>query len=335
MYQFAIIGCGRIAQRHAEQIARTGRLRAVCDILPERAAAMAAIYDATPYSSIDALLAQEKEVGIISVCTPNGWHAEHVIKSLQAGRHVLCEKPLCLTSAAAWQIIETEKYTGRRLFVVKSNRYNPVLQQLQSLLRSGQLGKVYSFHLSCLWNRPPAYYGDWHGTLFPDGGTLYTQFSHYIDAMISLFGMVREVKGYATNAAHEGAIEFEDTGVAALQMENGSLGSFHWSVNAFRANHEIALTVLASKGTVRISGPYLNEVQYYAAEAPSPFTSGGNGSNDYGSYSGSMSNHRQVYDHLLRALDGADESFANAFDGLHTVTTIEKIYKAVSPTRGS
>ena len=219
--------------------------------------------------------------------------------------------------------------------MVKSNRYNPILQQLQSLLQSGKLGKVYSFHLSCLWNRPPAYYADWHGTLFPDGGTLYTQFSHYIDAMISLFGPVAEVKGFAANAAHEGIIEFEDSGVAAMQMQNGSLGSFHWSVNAYQANHEIALTVLSEKGTVRIAGAYLNEVQYYSSEVPSPFKGEGNGSNEYGSYKGSMSNHEQVYDHLLRAIEGKEDGFANAFDGLHTVETIEKIYKAVSPTRGN
>jgi predicted dehydrogenase len=89
-------------------------------------------------------------------------------------------------------IIETEKFCRRKLFVVKSTRYNPLLQQVKKLLADGKLGAVYSFHLSCLWNRPDAYYQDWRGKLFPDGGTLYTQFSHYIDAMLWLFGDVAQ-----------------------------------------------------------------------------------------------------------------------------------------------
>lgn len=329
MYQFALIGCGKIAQRHAENIQRIGKLKAVCDIVPERAEALAKNYQCAAYYNIDELLAHETGVDMVSVCTPNGYHAEHAIKSLQAGKHVLCEKPLCLTTAAAWQMIETEKFCRRRLFVVKSNRYNPVFVQLKELLDRHQLGKVYSFHLSCLWNRPVEYYTDWHGKLFPDGGTLYTQFSHYIDAMISLFGEPEEVKGYRKNMAHPNRMEFEDTGVASLRMKNGSLGSLHWSVNAYRKNHEIGLTVLAEKGTIRIGGEYLNEIQYQLTESEISFGLPQNLQNDYSFYKGSMSNHAEMYRHLLRALEGKDDSFANAYDGLRTVEAIEKIYQAV------
>jgi len=329
MYQFALVGCGKIARRHAENIQRIGVLVAVCDCIPERADAIAKEYSCKAYYSIDDLLKQETNIDVISVCTPNGFHAEHSIKSLQAGKHVLCEKPLCLTSAAAWQMIETEKFSRRRLFVVKSNRYNPILVQLKKLVDQNTLGKIYSFHLSCLWNRPREYYADWHGRLFPDGGTLYTQFSHYIDAMLSLFGDLGEVKGYRKNFAHQDCIEFEDTGVASLYMKNGTLGSLHWSVNAYQKNHEIALTILAEKGTLRVGGEYLNEVQYQLTENNSKFELPQNLSNNYSTYKGSMSNHAEVYQHLLKALSNEDNSFANAFDGLKTVEAIEKIYRAV------
>jgi UDP-N-acetyl-2-amino-2-deoxyglucuronate dehydrogenase len=329
MYQFALVGCGRIAQRHAENIQGIGRLKAVCDIVPERADALAKKFDCKAYYNFDDLLKQEPEVDLVSICTPNGYHAEHSIKSLQAGKHVLCEKPLCLTTAAAWQIIETEKFCRRSLFVVKSNRYNPVLRQLKELIDQNKLGRIYSFHLSCLWNRPKEYYSDWHGKLFPDGGTLYTQFSHYIDTILTLFGELQEVKGYRKNLAHQDSLEFEDTGVASLLMKNGSLGSLHWSVNAYRKNHEIALTVLAEKGTIRIGGEYLNEVQYRLTETDVQFGPSQNPSNDYASYKGSMSNHAEVYRHLLKALNREDNSFANAYDGLKTVEAIEMIYKAV------
>lgn len=329
MYQFALIGCGRISRRHAENIQAIGTVKAVCDVVPERADKLAKEYNCAAYYSIDDLLKQESEIDVVSICTPNGYHAEHSIKSLQAGKDVLCEKPLCLTTAAAWQLIETEKFSGRRLFVVKSNRYNPILLQLKELVDKEQLGNIYSFHLSCLWNRPPEYYTDWHGKLFPDGGSLYTQFSHYIDAMISLFGDVEDVKGFRKNMAHTSCIEFEDTGVASLSMQKGTLGSLHWSVNAYKKNHEIALTILAEKGTVRIGGEYLNEVQYQLMESANKFAVPENLSNDYSTYKGSMSNHTEVYRHLLKALKGEDKSFANAFDGLKTVEAIEKIYKAM------
>lgn len=330
MKKFALIGCGRIATRHAENIMRVGKLVAVCDSVKEKADAFAETFKAKPYYAIEDLLQAELDVDIISVCTPNGMHAEHIIKSLQARKHVLCEKPLCLTSAAAWQIIETEKFCRRKLFVVKSTRHNPILQNLNKALTDGTLGTVYSFGISCLWNRPDSYYTDWRGKNFPDGGTLYTQFSHYIDAMLWLFGDVADVKGFKQNNAHQNSIEFEDTGTAALQMQSGALGTLHWSVNAFRKNHEIAFTILTDNGTIRIGGEYLNEVQYAETEASLPFSLAAKEANAYIGYNGSMSHHREVYDQLLQALDGDNKSFTGAYEGLKTVETIEKIYKAIS-----
>jgi predicted dehydrogenase len=330
MKKFALIGCGKIAARHAENMARVGKLQAVCDVVNEKADAFAERYDANAYYTLDDLLANEPEIDIVSICTPNGLHAEHTIKSLQAKKHVLCEKPLCLTAAAAWQIIETEKFCRRKLFVVKSTRYNPILQDLKKALDEALLGKVYSFQVSCFWNRPDSYYTDWRGKIFPDGGTLYTQFSHYIDAMLWLFGDVADLKGFKTNAAHQNSIEFEDTGVVALQMANGALGTLNWSVNAFRKNHEIAFTVIAEKGTVRIGGEYLNEVQYLQSSSDLQFAEPKKKANEYTSHNGSMSHHREVYDHLLKALDEDDKTFVGAYEGLKTVETIEKIYKAIS-----
>ena len=330
MFQFAIIGCGRISRKHASSIKTRGQLIAVCDIIPEKADQLAAEFNCKAYYSIEDLLQAEKDIDVISICTPNGLHAEHSIKSLQAGRHVLCEKPLCLTTAAAWQIIETEKFCRKKLFVVKSNRYNPITAALKKLVEDQSIGKIYSFHLSCIWHRPESYYHDWHGKLFPDGGTLYTQFSHYIDALVWLFGELKEARGFRTNAAHQNSMEFEDAGTASLLMKNGAIGTLHWTVNSFRQNHEIALTIVAEKGTIRTGGAYMNEVQYLQAEDEVLFEPVKNASNDYAGYSGSMSNHEEVYQHLVESLEQPSTSFANSYDGLKTVEAIEKIYKAVS-----
>ena len=329
MKKFALVGCGRIAERHAENILRVGELSAVCDSVEEKREAFGKRYGARTYPSLDDLLVEEKDVEVVVICTPNGLHAEHCIKSLQAKKHVLCEKPLCLTAAAAWQIIETEKFCRRKLFLVKAARYNPLLQTVKQALTDGSLGTVYSFHLSCLWNRPDGYYHEWRGKSFPDGGTLYTQFSHYIDAMLWLFGGAEKVSGFKANAAHKNSIEFEDTGTVALQMETGALGSFHWSVNAFRKNFEIAFTIVAEKGTLRIGGEYLQQLQYAETATPLPFPSAEQNSNGDKPNSTSMSHHREVYDHLAAVLNKNETNFTGAMDGLKTVETIEKIYKAL------
>ena len=331
MYKFGLIGCGRIAHRHAEQIKKTGILTAVCDIDETKANKFAKTYNATAYYSIDDLLKKEKDLDIISVCTPNGYHAEHAIKSLQAGKNVLCEKPLCITGAAAWQMLETEKFSRKKLFVVKPTRYNTLLKELRSLILDKKLGDIYSFQLSCFWNRPPGYYHDWHGTKFPDGGTLYTQFSHYIDALLWLLGEIESVKGFTANKALKNVIEFEDTGVASLKMQSGVLGTLNWSVNSYKKNQGISLTLLAEKGTIILGGEYLNELVYKNLSFDFNFTLPQSPANDYDFYKGSMSKHDEVYENLLQALTDPAHPFANTFDGLKTVEAIEKIYKAVNP----
>lgn len=332
MYKFAIIGCGKIAPRHAEQIAAIGTLVAVCDVVPHKANTLAKSFAVKSYYSIESLLKNEPSVEILSICTPNGFHAEHAIKALQAGKHVLCEKPLCITSAAAWQMVETEKFSRKRLFVVKSTRYNPLLQQLKKYLENNDLGQVYSFQLNCFWNRPDAYYKDWRGKAFPDGGTLYTQFSHYIDALLWLLGDIDEVKGFAANKAHSASIEFEDTGVVAVTMRHGAVGGINWTVNTFEKNSEIGLTIIAEKGTIALGGEYLHKVIYIQSNDKLHFTEAEEQANDYGFYKGSMSNHKEVYKNLVEALDNKAHPFTSAFDGLKTVEAIEKIYKAVNPS---
>lgn len=332
MYKFAIVGCGKIAPRHAQHIVKGASLVAVCDIIKEKADSFALQYNAKSYYSLDQLLAGEKEIDVISICTPNGLHAEHSIKSLQAGKHVLCEKPLCITSVAAWQMLETAKYCGRNLYVVKSTRYNPPLQSLKKIVEQKSLGNIYSFQLNCFWNRSPEYYKDtWRGKMFPDGGTLYTQFSHYIDVLLWLLGDLRSVTGLRKNMAHQNIIEFEDCGSATIEMEDGSIGGLNWSVNTFQKNMEVSLTIIAEKGCFRIGGEYMNNIDYQLSEnVQIDEIISTNSANDYGSYKGSMSNHDKVYENLIKALENKDHPFANAYDGLKTVEAIEKIYKSVS-----
>jgi UDP-N-acetyl-2-amino-2-deoxyglucuronate dehydrogenase len=323
---FAIIGCGRIAGRHAEQIIKHGSLVAVCDIVPEKADTMAALYDAKAYYSIDELLQAEKVPDIVTICTPNGLHAEHSIKALETGHHVLCEKPLCIDAESGKNMIAAAEKAGKKLFVVKQNRYNPPVVFLKYLITEGKLGKIYSFQVNCFWNRPEAYYTDWKGSKDLDGGTLFTQFSHFIDLLYWLLGDVTTVKAIGKNFAHP-FINFEDTGAVLFEMENGAIGSLNYTVNSFEKNMEGSITVFAENGTVKIGGQYLNELEYCQVSGiEKPNLPIGNPANGYGFYQGSMSNHDKVYENLILALQDEKHEFANAEDGLKTVEIIQKIY---------
>src|SRR6185503_13271684 len=199
--------------------------------------------------------------------------------------------PLSISSADARLMIETAEKYHRKLFVVKSTRYNPALIALKKILDEKKLGALYSFQLNCFWNRPAAYYysDSWRGKIIYDGGTLYTQFSHYIDALLWLIGDIKNISGYRKNMAHQNSIEFEDSGVVSIEMENGMLGGLNWSVNAFQENMEVSLTILAEKGSIRIAGGYMNKIEYQLIEAVKPDIPEAGSASDYGFYKGSMS----------------------------------------------
>lgn len=330
MIKFAIIGCGRIAQRHAQHIKNNGVLVAVCDIVKEKADTLAKEYDAKSYYTIQELLAVEKDIDVVAICSPNGLHAEHSILSLKAGCNVLCEKPMAITVDDCDKMMTVAKESGKQLFAIKQNRFNPPVAAVKKILDEGRLGKIFSVQLTCFWNRNEDYYSNsWKGTKDLDGGTLYTQFSHFIDLLYWMFGDVKEVGSFIGNYAHKDIIEFEDSGVAIVNFENDVIATINYSVNSYKKNMEGSLTILGEKGTVKIGGQYLNELEYQEIENYKienlPV---GNRANNYGNYQGSMSNHDKVYENVVAVLEGKETISASAFDAMKTVDIIEKIYKA-------
>ncbi|MEP6512238.1 MAG: Gfo/Idh/MocA family oxidoreductase [Parafilimonas sp.] len=327
---FAIVGCGRIAERHAELINSMATLKAVCDIVPVRAEQLGDKFQCNFYNSFDELLHAEKEVDIISICTPNGWHAAQTIDVLNAGIHVLCEKPMAIRSADCKAMMLAAQENNKKLFVVKQNRYNSPVVAVKEAIEKGLLGKIFSVQLNCFWNRDKHYYeSDWKGTLQFDGGTLFTQFSHFIDLLYWIVGDVKLVYALTENFAHKNIIEFEDTGVVALQFESGVLGTIHFTVNSYKKNMEGSITIFGEKGTAKIGGEYLNKLEYQCIEnyelenLPAV-----NSANNYGTYIGSMSNHDKVYEHVIKILLNEEDAETNAYESMKTVEIIEKIYRA-------
>lgn len=332
MIKFGIIGCGRIAQRHAEHINNKGKLIAVCDVVKEKADAFAQKYGVKAYYSLDELLKSEKEIDVLAVCSPNGLHATHSINALNAGFNVICEKPLALTASDCGEMIKTAEKVNKRLFAIKQNRFNPPIVAVKKAIDEGRLGKIYSVQLSCFWNRNEDYYhNSWKGTLDMDGGTLYTQFSHFIDLLYWMIGDIKEVKSFMHNYAHKDIIEFEDTGVVIAQFYNGAIGTINYTVNSYKKNMEGSLTVFGEKGTVKIGGQYLNELEYQNIQDYSiDNLPTGNTANNYGNYQGSMSNHDKVYDNLIQVMQNDGAISTTNYEGLKTVEIIEKIYQSVS-----
>lgn len=330
--KIGIIGCGRIAQRHAEHIHNRAELAAVCDIDKEKADTLAKKYGARPYYNIKEMLDNEKEMDVVAICSPNGLHAEHSISALNAGYNVICEKPMALSAYDCGEMIKTAERMNKRLFAIKQNRFNPPVAAVKKLIDEGKLGKVFNVQLSCFWNRNEDYYkNSWKGTLKLDGGTLYTQFSHFIDLLYWVIGDVKRVKSFMGNYTHNGIIEFEDTGAVIVEFQNGAIGTINYTVNSYKKNMEGSLTIFGEKGTIKIGGQYLNELEYQNIEGviienlPE-----GNKANNYGNYQGSMSNHDKVYDNLLEVLENNAPISTSSFEGLKTVEIIEKIYKSAT-----
>jgi len=328
--RFAIVGCGRIAQRHAEHISKNGLLKAVCDIDFAKAVELGEKYNASAYNSIDALLNSEKDLDVIAICSPNGLHTEHSIKCLDAGIHVLCEKPMGINVHDCGAMIMAAERNNKRLFAIKQNRFNPPVAAVKLAIDEGKLGKIFSIQLSCFWNRNEDYYkNSWKGTKNLDGGTLYTQFSHFIDLLYWMVGDVKHTHAIIGNFAHQNIIEFEDTGVVALEFYNGTIGTINYTVNSFGKNMEGSLTIFGEKGPVMIGGQYLNELEYQNIhdfefkDLPK-----GNTANNYGQYQGSMSNHDKIYENVIDVLNNGGAISTKSFEGLKTVEIIDKIYQS-------
>ena len=329
--KFAIIGCGKIAARHAEHISNYAELTAVCDIKPELAGKFGEKYSCNYYTNFNEMLIIEKDIEVVSVCTPNGLHAIHSIMALRAGKHVLCEKPMALSVKDCEKMIKEAEDANRRLFVVKQNRFNPPILALKKVLSENRLGRIFYVQLNCFWNRNENYYNTsyWKGTRALDGGTLFTQFSHFIDLLYWLIGDVNKLYAFAENFNHQDIIEFEDTGAVILEFDNGVLGTINYTVNSFNRNMEGSITLFGEKGTVKVGGQYLNVLEYqnindYVIEKIPE----SGAANDYGTYQGSMSNHDKVYENVIDVLSNGGTISTNFMDGLKTVQIIEKIYNS-------
>ncbi|GAO43888.1 Gfo/Idh/MocA family protein [Flavihumibacter petaseus] len=321
--RFVLIGAGRIARRHAEQIRRTGILVAVADPDSGILADFTQIFPVPGFADPSVML-EQATADIAVICSPNGLHFHHVRLALAKGLHVLCEKPFCLRSSEVAVLTELSRQSARQVFLVLSARFHPILQQILAKIRQGAWGRVLSFQLNACWNRPADYYrqSSWRGSRELDGGILYTQFSHYLDALCCFVPNLKPTAVSMKNELHQPWIQGEDSGIALLENTAGTIGSLHWTVNATNRNMEASLLLVLEKATLRLGGTHMQELDWLEIEDNST------GISKTGLPGNTLpGHHAEVYDELLLALSGHSHRLPGPQDGLSSIELIEAIYR--------
>lgn len=265
--RIAVVGCGRISKNHFGSIEKHSdefELVAVCDNDPKALELATTSYGVKGYLSLDELLEKE-ELDLVSLCTPSGIHPDQAIKAAEAGVNVITEKPMATRWQDGMKMVKACDEANVRMFVVKQNRRNTTLQLLKRAMEDKRFGKVHMVHMNVFWTRPQEYYdhADWRGTWELDGGAFMNQASHYVDLLDWIIGPVDKVQ--AMTSTHRD-IEVEDTGVLNIRWRNGALGSMAVTMCTYPSNLEGSITILGEKGTARIGGLAVNEIQEWKFE---------------------------------------------------------------------
>jgi UDP-N-acetyl-2-amino-2-deoxyglucuronate dehydrogenase len=337
--KFAVVGQGHIGKRHAEMIRRHpgAELVAVCDILPKEQTGNSAITE-TYYNSDKEMLLAHPEISVVNICTPNGLHARNALNALEAEKHVVIEKPMALSKVDCETIIFKALQVHRNVFCVMQNRYSPPSVLLKEIVEKKIIGDVYMVQLNCYWNRDERYYkkGSWKGTQEFDGGTLFTQFSHWVDLLYWLFGDISNIQAKFADFNHAALTEFEDSGFISFDFINGGMGSINYSTAVWDHNLESSISVIGSKGSVKVGGQYMDKVEYcHIRDYQLPSLEETAPANDYGAYKGSANNHHHVIQNVIDTLTGKNTISTNALEGMKVVDMIERIYALRKPDRKS
>ena len=329
--RFAVVGCGHIGKRHVSVICNEddAQLVAVCDIATEKMQLENIVKNGiATFTDYDRML-KESDFDIICICTPHGLHAQMSKQAARAKKHILVEKPMGLSVSESEEMIRVAEENKVRLFVVKQNRFNTPIKLTQKALRENRLGKIFMVQCNVMWNRNPAYYqqSSWRGKKQSEGGALHTQVSHFLDLLVWWFGEIKESKTIMDTLNHD--IEIEDAGVSALRFENGVIGSLFWTTCVYNVNYEGSITIIGEKGTIKIGGKYLNEIEFWDVQSyPLPANQEFEDTpNEYGLYQGSSSNHDKLIHSLVSQIIEHRRGVVEGEEGMKTIKAIEKIYQ--------
>jgi len=323
---FGVIGCGHIGVRHIQVIQenKEAKLHGVFDILDKKEQ-----YPHIPFASFEDILSNT-EIDVVQICTPNGLHINQAERVLNAGKHVVVEKPMGLTAKNCLDLNALAAQKNRHVFCVMQNRFSPASLWLKQIVGSGALGKIHFIQVNCFWNRDHRYYtpNSWRGTPDLDGGVLYTQFSHFIDLIYWLFGEIDVRYADFFNLNHAYLDKFEDTGLVQFDLKKGGKGSFNFSTSVYNHNLESSVSILAEKGTIKVGGQYMNKLEYCDVEGMDvPVLPESAPPNDYGAYKGSAANHFYIIQNVIDVLKRNAPIATSGEEGAKVVRMIEDMYK--------
>jgi len=331
--KFAVVGLGHIGRRHATIINEYPGAQLVATADNFEGASSHELYPkGIPFfSSLEELLASNIEIDVVNIATPNGVHCDQAKMALKSGKHVVIEKPMGLSKQECEEVVFTALQESRQVFVVKQNRYSPPSVWLKEVVQEGVVGDVLMVQTNCFWNRDDRYYTKqtWKGSQALDGGSLYTQFSHFVDILYWVFGDIKNIQARMRDFTHAHSTDFEDSGFVQFDFVNGGVGSLNFSTSLWDKNMESSITVMGSKGTLKVGGQYMNEVEYcHIDDYEMPKLAETNPPNDYGPFKGSAANHHYVIENVVNTLTGKGQIMTNALEGMKVVDMIERIYEA-------
>jgi UDP-N-acetyl-2-amino-2-deoxyglucuronate dehydrogenase len=324
--RLGIVGCGRISKNHfgaIEKHAENIELAAVCDIESQTLVEHKERYKAPGYRQLEEMLKSEK-LDLVALCTPSGIHPDQAAMAAKYGVHVMTEKPMATRWQDGVRMVKACDEAGVRLFVVKQNRRNTTLQLLKRAVEEKRFGKIHMVHLNVFWSRPQEYYDQakWRGTWEFDGGAFMNQASHYVDLLDWLIGPVDKVQAMMSTTRD---IEVEDTGVLNVRWRNGALGSMSVTMLTYPKNLEGSITILGEKGTVRIGGVAVNDIQLWQFDEPRDYDQQINAAN-YETTSVYGFGHPLYYKNVIDVLRGDAEPETDGREGLKSLELLIAAY---------
>lgn len=324
--RLAVVGCGRISKNHFNSIdmhKNDLELVGICDTSSQVLHEQAAQLNVPGYLRLEELL-QQGAPDIVALCTPSGIHPEQTVLAARNGVHVITEKPMATRWQDGVRMVRSCDEASVRLFVVKQNRRNPTLQLLRRAVHEKRFGRIHMVHINVFWTRPQSYYdqASWRGTWEFDGGAIMNQASHYVDLLDWLIGPVEKVQALMSTSRD---IEVEDTGVMNIKWRNGALGSMSVTMLAYPRNLEGSITVLGEKGSVRIAGVAVNEIQLWQFEEPKEYDEEIQSAN-YQTTSVYGFGHPLYYKNVIDVLRGVAEPETDGREGLKSLEVLIAAY---------
>jgi UDP-N-acetyl-2-amino-2-deoxyglucuronate dehydrogenase len=325
--RLAVVGCGRISKNHfgsVEKHADSVELVTVCDTNPTSLQDDVERFKVPGYGRMEDMLRKES-IDLVALCTPSGLHPEQAILAARHGVHVMTEKPMATRWSDGVAMVKACDEAGVRLFVVKQNRSNATLQLLKRAVEKKRFGRIYMVNINVFWTRPQEYYDSakWRGTWEFDGGAFMNQASHYVDLLDWLIGPIESLQAYTGTLARD--IQVEDTGVLNVRWRSGALGSMNVTMLTYPKNLEGSITIIGEKGTARVGGVAVNEIQHWEfAEADEDDQKVKDAS--YATTSVYGFGHPLYYDNVIRVMRGEAEPETDGREGLKSLETLIAVY---------